>query len=39
VARCSTIREAFEEARLALLAADDELDNIGVCLQAEPLEQ
>jgi len=35
----NTIQEAFEEARLAVLAADEELDSIGVCLQSEPLEQ
>jgi hypothetical protein len=35
----NTIREAFEEARVALLAADEELDSIGVCLQAGPVEQ
>jgi hypothetical protein len=34
-----TVREAFEGARAALLAADEELDSIGVCLQPEPLEQ
>src|SRR5262249_676115 len=35
----NTVREALEEARIALLAAEEELGNIPVCLQTVSLAQ